>query len=390
MLSLALLAALAVKSLVVAACPADSVRPEPVILETRIGDLAYTTVAALRVGDAALLPIAQVLALAELPPANDSTGYVSADSLSVLLKTSIAVDWDELIVTIADDGSLPVSQRIAREQRLAQFDALRTQSLTQTAAQAEMTILPHDLIFDYTIGAVGSPRSVDPSVRVGLGTTLLGGAVDVDWTRTPSFGQSTFLWQRSWIEKPLLRDVRVGMVPLAGMVMGQGVYISSQLPNRDDATTPIVLSGNTAPGWQLEVYRDDILIYTGLADSTGRYSIAVPSFRGINRLVVVAYGARGEKRTTTRYVTIGDSMIRRGTGAFDLAFGRCADADCSYAAQLDLRYAPFTSVTVGAGIGSLYNRGNPLLEPSALVAFRLHDDINAGIHTNSRGTVIQA
>lgn len=370
--------------------PSDAIAFDTAIVEVSIGTVATVVMTATFVDGTARLPLAQILAIAELPAANDSAGYLSTDSLSSLLKTPIAVDWDELTVTITDDGTLPVSQRVAREQRRAQFDALRAPLISQTAIRARTAMLPHGMILDYVVGAVNSPGSLEPSVRVGLGTSMLGGAVDVDWERTRRFGKSTLLWQRSWPDNPLLRDVRVGTVQIADLIIGPGVFISSAPPNRDEPTTPIVLAGSAAPGWQLEVYRDDLLIYTGLADSTGRYSVAVPSFRGINRLVLIAYGPRGERRRTARYVSIGDSMIRGGTGAFDLAFGRCTDADCSYAGQLHLSYAPYSSVTVGAGMSALFSRAKPLLEPSTLIAFRLRHDINTIIHANSRGTVIQS
>ena len=372
------------------AAPPTAIAFDTAIVQVSVGTVATTVMTATFVDGTVRLPLGKVLAIAELPAANDSTGYVSTDSLSSLLKTAIAVDWDDLTVTITDDGSLPVSRRVAREQRRVQFDALHLASITQTDTRATPTTLPHGMILDYALGAVDSPDSFEPSLRIGLGTSMLGGGVDVDWTRTRRFGQSTFLWQRSWPDNPLLRDVRVGMVQLADMVVGPGVFISSEPPNRDEATTPIAIGGSAAPGWQLEVYRDDILMYSGSIDSTGRYSINVPSFRGINHIVIIVYGPRGERRSTTRYVSIGDSMIRRGTGAFDLALGRCTDADCSSAAQLHLSYAPYSSVTVGAGMSALSAHANVLIEPSALLAFRLHDDVTTFVRTTRRETVIQS
>lgn len=391
MLTITLLATLIVSnSSRVRAIPADSLHPEPVILNVGIGSVASTTVTALRIGARALLPLADVLALAELPAMADSNAFVSTDSLSSLMHVSITVDWEELTATISDDGTLPVSRHAARDRRRAELDAIRASSITQASATPiGPPMLPHDLVLDYEASVLTDPHSRQPSMRLELGTSLLAGGVDVDFVRIGHFSQTTIGWRGSWPDLPPLRDVHIGMVQVTDMVPAAGISISSESPTGDENPDSIFLSGNAAPGWQVEVFRNEMLIDAGLTDAAGNYRVSVPVFRGVNRLTVSSFGPRGEQRVSSRYVSIGESMIRRGTGTYDLAVGRCTGALCQYAAQLTARYAPFGNVTVGGGLVDLYTAGEHHVDPSWLVAARLRDDVNASIHFSDRGITSQ-
>lgn len=379
MLPFALLATIIVTPPVHRHRAGDSVHAEPVILDVRITTVASATFQAMRVADTAFLPVGQLLALAELPARNDLPAYLSTDTLSRLLHVSIVVDWDDLTADIEDNEELPISQRAIRERRRAQFNALTVATTVPIANVRQTPILPRGLILDYDVGASSSPHATSSSIHLGLGSDILGGSLDGDWMH---FGRhldrSTFTWERGWPAHFFLHDVRIGSIPLTSEgVIGSGVFISSSPPIRGDSIAPITLSGIPGPGWEIEAFRDDVLVYAGLTDSTGGYFLNVPASRGINRISVAAYGPHGERRIIGRYVSIGDYMIRPGTAAFDFSIGRCDVSQCDYGAALNVRYAPFSHFTVGAGLIDLLSAHEHSLEPSALVAARLHDDVNA-------------
>ena len=358
--------------------PRDSSRVIPVILEIRIGTIASTTVSARRIGDTALLPTARILALAELRLLPDADEYLSTDSLSVLLRAPITVDWDDLTAIIADDGALPVSQRAAREQRRELFNMRNTIASTLFVTSRAMPLLPRSLIIDYDIAT--SSGFARPDARLAIGTNILGGGLNVDWNRMgrSRLGSSTVSWQRDWPEWATLRHVRIGSIPLTGNSrIGTGVFMSTSTVARGDSVEPIRLVGALGRGWEVEAYRDDILVYTGLADSIGAYAVTIPASHGTNRLAIIAHGPYDEQRIINRYVSIGDDMIPARTAAYDMSVGRCEVAGCDYGAELSARYSPLAYITTGVNLSALFASGEHTLEPAVLLAARVHDDVNA-------------
>ncbi|HEY5085895.1 MAG TPA: hypothetical protein VII66_00925, partial [Gemmatimonadaceae bacterium] len=295
----------------------DSLHSEPVILDVRIGAVASATVAALRVGDIALLPVANVLALAELRQMPGSGKYLSTDSLSTLLHARITVDWEDLTVTISDEGRLPVSQRFARVQRRVWFNTTVATALVPVATTRAASRLPGSLVVDYDIATPTFSGFAQSNIQLALGSTLLGGALDVDWSPAGprTSGASALSWERDWPERLMLRHVRIGSLRRQrGSVIGGGVFISSEPSARTDSAEPLLLTGALGKGWEVEAYRDQVLTYAGLADSIGGYAIAIPASRGTSRVTIEAHGPLEEQRVINRYITLGYDMVAAGTG----------------------------------------------------------------------------
>ena len=377
MLTIALLAITAIATPSLRTVVRDSVRPIPVILEIRIGAIAAATVPAMRRGETALLPVARVLSLAELRSMHELSEYMSTDSLSSLLYSAITVDWDGLTASITDDGKLPVSRRLAREQRRYLFNDRDHPSVEKFATVRTTPAFPRTLVVDYDLATSFDIAAVN--AHIALGSNALGGALNVDWARTvlQPLGRSTISWERGWPDRAGIRHIRVGTNSNGrSSFVGAGVFFSTELPAHGDSIDPIHLAGKLGAGWDVEVYRDDIMIYTGVVDSTGAYAVTAPVSRGSNRLTVSAHGPYDERRLISRYVSIDNDMIPTGTGAYDLAIGRCEAERCEYAAEAVARFAPFARLTVGTRIVANVDSSKLAIQRAIFVAARVRDDIN--------------
>lgn len=359
----------------------DSARPESVILEVRIGSIASTTVSALRIGDRALLPAARVFALAEVTAADPPERYLSVDSLSGLLHADITVDWDDLTATISDDGTLPASRRVVRRERRDLFNATNGISAVSPAVSRTMPLLPHSFMLDYEVTTSSAFTLTQPAVRLTLGSSMLGGGLDVDWNR---FGRTSsappaISWQRVWPEGSRVRYVRFGSIPFSpSSIVRSGLLVSNHPPLYDDDAETVVFAGVAGRDWEVEAYRDGVLAYAGVVDSSGAYMLSIPALRGTNRLALIAYGPGGEQRVTNRYVSIGNDMLPAGTGSYTAAVGNCASVRCDRAAELSLRYAPDHHVTAGVELAAFTGARGLVFTPAAAFSARVSDDINAG------------
>jgi hypothetical protein len=367
----------------------DSVNPEPVILDVRIGSIASTTVSALRIGDRAILPITPVLVLAGLHATkNTPSRYVSTDSLAELLDAAIIIDWDDLTATISDDGTLPVSRRAMRQERRDLFNATNAMFAARSALTRPTPLLPHGFIADYGVTTPSAITFAQPGLSLTLGSTVLGGGLDVGWSRVDraSLVRPAISWERIWPERPWIRYVRIGSAPFTpGSVVRSGLLVSNRpLPGNDD-TDPVVLAGVPGRDWEVEAYRDGILVYAGIVDSTGAYMLSLPGSRGTNAFAVTAYGPDGEQRMISRYVSIGNDVLPAGTGSYSAAIGTCAAVRCDRAANLSLHYAPDSHLTAGADFSAFTGACGLVLRPAASVSARVRDDMNTSVRYGHDG-----
>ncbi len=115
----------------------------------------------------------------------------------------------------------------------------------------------------------------------------------------------------------------------------QSIYL-----NRD-------IQGFTNPGWEVELYQNDLYLGRRVADATGLYSFqTIPLFYGQNRFRLVFYGPQGEKRTQFQSYWIDGAQVKPGqlyyqVGAVDV------NRDARMQARMDYGVTSFLSVSAG-------------------------------------------
>lgn len=375
----------------------DSLRREPVILDVRIGTIASATMAAVRIGDRALLPVARVMSLAGFTPQDAVDDLVTTDSLAALLHAPITVDWEALTATVDDASELPVSRRAARAQRRVAIAAATALARSVGLDRPDATLLStaaltSEVVIDYDANIMTTAGIARSAIRFSAGSNLLGGGTNLDWISTGSrlVAQPRISWERERPNHSWLRRVRVGDGPLrSGSVIAKGLFISSEsfVHARADS---IQLTGLVGKGWDVEAYSDGDLLYSGVADSAGAFSVRVPSNRGTNTVTIGAFGPSQEQLIMRRYVLVSDGMLPAHTAAFDVAVGDCNVSRCAYALEIGTRYAPTSGATAGLGMTIMMSRGTLRSTPSGSIELRPRDDVNASLRYMSNGLDIDA
>ncbi len=361
-----------------------------VLLEIRIGNIAATTVEARRVCDTALLPSAIVLALAGVPPDGPPASFVTTDSIAVLLHAPIAVDWEELVVNIADDGTLPVSRRVARHAIHAPTHA---EVIADLRAPVEIAgaPFPNDAVVDYIVTDASRSTRLRPAIALGIGTNVFRGSLDADWRAAD--GGHTFTsvaWRRQWTTGTQTRSLIVGNLAATGSpLVRAGIYVSSAPVNQSFSSQSIRLSGAFPPMWEIETIRNDAWVSSDSVGADGRYALNLPLSPGANRVVLSAYGPHEERLVTVKYVYVGTEALPRGSHAFELAAGRCSRAQCNYAATTSARFAIGSFGTLGAALDAAYSVGGLSLDPSLLAATRLGLALNLSARYSRAATRLQ-
>jgi hypothetical protein len=447
-LSALLLAGLPVLARAQVPVRADTV-PEEALLELRLGRYVARTLPAWRIGDDALIPLTQFLDLAEiraevgadgvlrgeLAPAHqpflvDATTHVatfggrtlalgahdvlrqpaeiflSARRLGDLFQLDVNVDWSTLEVTVRNPESLPVAERLERE-------AARS-ALARASDRPEPDLvlgLPRPpvggFVLDYSVFSPSNNVLGGANYSVAAGGEVAGGSLELGVRSEGPAESGDVTVEGSWLgvfrNQSWLRQVRIG----DGLGSGvnphaiRGLYLTNAPYIRPSLVADMAYAGQLPPGWQLEAYRNGVLVGVDSVRADGRYSLDLPVLYGDNPVDFVAYGPYGERREFSRGYLMPSALLARGAVEYGLSAGECRDTSCRATANAELRTGLTRTWTVGAGIDQFWYDGatgssHPYLSALGTIAGEWTAEANLVAHgfararlSYERGTMVR-
>src|SRR6266480_2874738 len=389
--------------------PRDTVPPEPVVIDLRIGRITGTTVQAYRVRSEVLLPLSQFLQLAEIrhrltpdgrleatvdpgnrhiviDPRSDSMEYgdhhvrierefirfeapelyVGSERLGDLLDLMFVVDWSDLTATVVDPSSLPIARRLRRE-------AARDAYLRRPdAMHADVTLglqRPSwdGVVLDYSLFSPSTDPVAGSTYAVGLGADVGGGSLEM-------LGQSVgpaelgrmhvdASWTGVWRENRWVRQLHVGDVPSSGPRSRalEGLAVTNAPFVRPSLIGSLRYAGSLEPGWSVEAYRGGELVAFDSASASGGFAIDLPVRYGENPVDFVAYGPSGEIREFNRTYRVLAELLPARRFEYGLSGGRCPQPSftCNATGNLDLRYGASRRWTVQGGLDQFWRDSLP-------------------------------
>jgi hypothetical protein len=386
--------------------PADTA-PGPAIVELRLGRLVARTVLAYRVGDDALIPLSQFLSLAEIHAEVDSGGlvralieprhvpfvvdatsrtatfgrrsltlaagqlqrdpaelYLSAQVLGELLDLDVIVDWSALEVVVRNPDRLPLALRLQREAARASLLRESPELLPSLVLGSERRPLD-GFVLDYSLFSPSSDVFGGASYSLAGGADVAGGSLELGLrSEGPASSGDVRVdgsWLGVWRNQRWLRQVRIG----DGLGSGQtprsirGLYITNAPYLRPSLISDIAYAGHLPPGWQLEAYRNGVLVGVDSVRADGKYSVELPVLYGENPVDFVAYGPYGERREFSRKYLVPSALLPAGRMEYGVSGGECRFDMCDAAANVDLRAGVSRTWTAGAGVDQFWRDSAP-------------------------------
>ena len=389
--------------------PRDTVPPEPVVIDLRIGRITGTTVQAYRVRSEVLLPLSQLFQLAEIrhrltpdgrleatvdpgnhriviDPRSDSMEYgdhhvrierefirfeapelyVGSERLGDLLGLMFVVDWSDLTATVVDPSSLPIARRLrreaAREAYLRRPDGMRadvTLGLQRPSWDG--------VVLDYSLFSPSTDPFAGSTYAVGLGADVGGGSLEM-------LGQSVgpaelgrmhvdASWTGVWRENRWVRQLHLGDVPSSGPRSRalEGLAVTNAPFVRPSLIGSLRYAGSLEPGWSVEAYRGGELVAFDSANASGGFAIDLPVRYGENPVDFVAYGPFGEIREFNRTYRVLSELLPARQFEYGLSGGRCPQPSfsCNATANVDLRYGASRRWTMQAGLDQFWRDSLP-------------------------------
>ncbi len=252
--------------------------------------------------------------------------YVDTTLLARWFPIDVGFDLSQLTVEITSREPLPIEERLAREQanaRLGQGGSVRavyprletpyrlfTVPFMDTSLSSNYqggdsssltarytTLLTGDLLFmDANVFVAGSKDEKLDNVRVTLGRK------DPD---------AELLGPLSLTELAV-GDVFTTQLPLVSSQQeGRGIAVSSFPINRATEFDRTTLRGELPLGWEVELYRNEVLFDFQQSRDDGRYEfLDVPLLFGSNVLRLIFYGPQGQLREEVQRTRVGEGLVQ--------------------------------------------------------------------------------
>ena len=375
---------------------------EASLLEVRLGQIASRTVPALRIGDEALLPLAQFFDLAEVRVTLDSAGrlaatlepegialevhaadlqaranerfiaipagyarfqdgdlYLAASVLGALVESEIVVDWAALEATVRDPSRFPVAERHRRTRARAAL------ARHDPAGGARRIVSPprrawDGFVLDYSWFAPSSDLIGGSSYAVAAGADVLGGSLEASVRSNGRAGDGDVevdgSWLGVWRGNRWMQQLRLGDGPASGPRPRnvRGLYLTNAPYVRPSLLGTYAYNGQLPAGWEIEAYRGGQLVGLDSVLADGTYAVEVPVLFGENPVEFVAYGPFGERQTFSRTYRANSALLPDGHLEYAASAGACRFAPCDGAANADVRYGVSRHWTMNAGLERIW------------------------------------
>lgn len=251
--------------------------------------------------------------------------YIDLEYISQWLEFSYTIDESRLKLVISSQRQYPVTLRIARRNRTINtqdfsqnissmpyretpyqsfspplFDALISSSHANGTTSANYSLLgSHDFaLFNTRYFATGSTYDELSDAQITFSRTSADGSLLGPLKATEvEFGDVANIGLFSAQNNGKNRGIRFSNTPLATSIDGQTVDLVGQLQN----------------GWDVELYRNGILIGQLNNSSEGRYEFYdIPLDFGENIFEIVLYGPQGQIETKTETYTFDNNSVSSG------------------------------------------------------------------------------
>ncbi len=265
--------------------------------------------------------------------------YVDAKSLSTWWPVDIEVDRRKLRIESIPRERLPVEDRLDRE-RLHRRMGMRSGAIERGGSRREYewvstpaidvnlnsrVLRPvlggsHDLESRYDIATAGDLLQLHTE-------TLFTGIADEYGRLRARAGRRDIDGEMGGplrMKEFAVGDVHTPSVSLLSQTRGgRGAQISNFPIDYYAELGQLTLEGDLRPGWDVELYRDEVLLDFASADSALRYRFEdVPTVPGLNVLRLVFHGPRGELREEERRVWMDGGLAPSGETRYRLTFNQ--------------------------------------------------------------------
>ncbi len=249
--------------------------------------------------------------------------YIEYTLLSKVLGVTMNFDASNLKLLISSDDRLPIVQWTRNQSR---YQSLM---FDRADARQDETGEMHRGLFSAPIINWGINSSLDRSLTRNVGAQLRfgsqflygvleGGIIGGYASNAANYSVDGITWRFQTPEFAPLRQVTVGTLLIDGN-RRNGVEVSNAPLAPYKNARIYELTGQTQPGWNVELYDGARLIDVTQGDSVGRYGFKIPMNYGTIDRTIRQMGPHGEVIVEDRRIQLGQEMLPAGVVEYTAA-----------------------------------------------------------------------
>jgi hypothetical protein len=264
--------------------------------------------------------------------------YINAETLSTLLGIDFETDFPQMMLNITSESPFPFEEKLLRERNQLKIMSqkqkkdLKIEKLETPYEAFSPPMTDVSLNFGYTKAETGSSDSSSFSVvssgDLGYMTSSMFASGDMNQNGLSEF---RIKMGRADSDRELLGamhaseyqfgDIDSYSIPLvARSSQGRGFKVTNRDISRPDQFDSTNIIGDSTPGWQAELYRNDTLLDFQTVGSDGKYQFFnVPILYGRNIFRIVLYGPQGQVTEVFKEFNVNTSIIEKGEFTYNFS-----------------------------------------------------------------------
>ena len=317
--------------------------------------------------------------------------YVRPTVLSQWFPVNAEVSLPKQQVQLKLRARFPFEERIEREQKRGLIGVGQSQRIAyprETTLYEMLSTPALDVNLRATTGS-GQQTTSQFDLRASGDVAFMNADLFISGDRADAIRDMRFVVRRRDPDRQLLGPLGLSLIELGDTSSatlpigvrsrtGRGVVFGNVPLDRESVFDKIDLRGELPIGYEVELYRNDILIGSVDEAVDGRYEfLQVPLEFGLNLLRLVFYGPQGERREEIRQINAGADRLATGEFQFVasavqqdknlIPIGR-RDIPGSFIDAGEIRavasaqYGLSSRITAVAGLASFVSDGNRLLQ----------------------------
>ena len=266
--------------------------------------------------------------------------YVDVRTLATWFPVDFEYDIPNLILNIESREPLPIEARLERDQRRKRLFAQRGgagRKYPKKDVPYEWITWPvSDSTFDFAVSSSdeGSTLTRSYTTLATADVAKLNADIFISGTQDEHLNVARIKLGRQRAEGGLLGKLdatkfAVGDVfgpQIAHMTrtkIGRGFTIANSPIGDETEFDRITLQGDLQLGWEVELYRNEVLLDFRESQDDGRYLFEdVPLLFGVNVIKLVFYGPQGQKREDVQQIRVGPDQIKPGSHTYNVTYNQ--------------------------------------------------------------------
>lgn len=260
--------------------------------------------------------------------------FISAQVYQQLFGFSLSLDFRSLMVRLQSDVELPIVKILKQQKLRENLKSLKGETKLDTLIKRDFHVF-RGAVLDWNLRLSQSNTS-DPNAqfRGALGTELLGGELiirsSLSTESRPELRNQSFRWRYINDNSKWLKQVNVGYigVPLNSQITTplMGVGFSNTPAGFRSSYGTMMLQRTTQPGWEVEVFVNNVLVGYTTADANGDVQIEIPLMYGSTEIQIRYYGPWGEEEIEEQSIVIPFVFVPQGKVEYQVFTGVTADS----------------------------------------------------------------